>query len=165
MSFTRQIVKASGQPSSVRVGTVVSLNPLQVQVQDTVFSDLGILGSYFPVVGDPAVLLGQSNEAGTDPTSWLVLGSPSQDLNGIQSGQVTLSFGPATSATQLITFAHPFNGAPNVFTNIASGAGATAGWISRGITVNAADFTLFVSGASATWVSVPVQWMAVPRNQ
>lgn len=166
VTLPKQISKVAGQPASVRVGTVVSTNPLQVQVQETIFQDVGILGSYFPVAGETVALLGQSNAAGSDPTSWLALGVPSGSGNlGVQSGVEVLSFGPATSFTLLVTFARPYAVAPAVFTNIGSAAGSTAGWISRAITINFDNFTLFVSGALNTWTNIPVNWMAVPMNQ
>lgn len=65
-----------GQPSSVRIGVVTSVNPLAVTVQGKVFlsSALGVVGDYLPSVGDIVALLGQSSNSGSDPTSWLVLG-------------------------------------------------------------------------------------------
>lgn len=167
MSLARQITRVAGQPASIRVGTVMSVSPLEVQVQDTVYSSesLGVLGSYFPVMGDTVAVIGQSNDESSDPASWLVMGKPSQDTYAIQAGEVTVSFGPATSFTQLITFVRPFQGHPAVTVNIASGAGATAGWIARATTVNATDFTLFLSGTLATFVNIPVQWIAAPLNQ
>lgn len=167
--LVKKISQVAGAPASVRIGVIETVNPVTVRVQETVFDDVGVVDGYFPAVGDVVSLLGQSSSAGTDPTSWLVLGSASPGstglATGIQAGQVSLSFGPATSFTQLVTFATPYATAPNVMTNIASGAGSTAGWGSRAITVNATDFTLFVFGASSTWVGIPVQWNAIPRNQ
>lgn len=168
MSLARQITRVAGQPASIRVGTVVAVSPLEVQVQDTVYSSesLGVLGSYFPVAGDTVAVIGQSNDESSDPASWLVMGKPSQDTYAIQAGELAVSFGPAAAYTQLVTFARPFQGHPAVSVNIASGAGATAGWIARAISVNASDFTLFLSGGvAATFTAIPVQWIAAPLNQ
>jgi hypothetical protein len=66
---------AAGQPASVRVGRVDSLNPLVITAQGVPFEDVGTLGSYAPLVGDSVALLGQSSAAGSDPGSWLALGS------------------------------------------------------------------------------------------
>lgn len=63
-----------GQPSSVRIGTVTGVNPLRVSVQGAVFNNVGTIGNLIPVVGMSVVLLGQSNNSGTDPTSWLAMG-------------------------------------------------------------------------------------------
>lgn len=68
---------AVGQPSSVRIGTVDALSPLAVSIQGTPLDDVGILTSYAVAVGDSVVVLGQSSSAGSDPASWLVLGSAS----------------------------------------------------------------------------------------
>lgn len=167
MTFVRQIAKVAGQPSSIRVGTIVSTNPLQLQVQDTVYSSdaVGVLGSYFPVTGDVVSVVGQSNNSSADPTSWLILGTNTEGNIGFQSGQVLLSFGPATSFTRAVMFARPFALFPTVVTNINSGAGSTASWGSRGINMTESGFTLFVFGPSATWTNVAVQWLAVSRNQ
>lgn len=155
-----------GQPSSVRIGLITSVNPTVVTVQGATFTDVGFLGSYTPIAGDTVALLGQCPASGSDPTSWLVLGSVSQGSGGsFQAGQVVMSFGPATSNLVAVSFQTPYLVVPSVATNIASGAGATGGWISRAINVTAFGFDLFVSGVLATWVAVPVQWQAQEQTQ
>lgn len=73
-SLVEAVQRNPGQPSSVRIGTVTSVNPLRVSVQGAVFNNVGTIGNLIPVVGMSVVLLGQSNNSGTDPTSWLALG-------------------------------------------------------------------------------------------
>lgn len=73
-SIPDQTKAAVGAPSSVRVGTVASLNPLVITVQGVPFQTVGTLQSYVPQVGDAVALLGQSPTSGSDPTSWLALG-------------------------------------------------------------------------------------------
>lgn len=75
MGLATQVRSAVGQPSTVRIGVVESVFPLTVDVQGAVFTEVGTLGSYFPLVGDTVALLGQSPQSGSDPTSWLALGS------------------------------------------------------------------------------------------
>jgi hypothetical protein len=65
----------AGQPASMRVGRVDSLNPLVVTAQGVPFEDVGVLGPYIPQLGDQVALIGQSSEAGSDPASWLALGA------------------------------------------------------------------------------------------
>lgn len=77
-----------------------------------------------------------------------------------QNGSVSISFTTQTSFTQAVSFPVAFSSSPVVTTNINSGAAATGGWISRAINITTSGFTLFVSGASATWSSVSVQWDA-----
>lgn len=72
MSFADRIAKDRGQPATVRVGTVMSVSPLVVSVQGTLFTDAGAVGEV--VVGDVVALLGQS-AVSADGSSWLVLGN------------------------------------------------------------------------------------------
>lgn len=76
----------------------------------------------------------------------------------------TISFTNVTSFTRNITFTTPFTTVPHVSVNINSGAGPTARWGARAITVSTTGFTLFLfSGAlgeTGTWASVPVSWKA-----
>lgn len=83
-----------------------------------------------------------------------------------QANVFSMSFGPATSATQPIVFPVAFTLAPNVHTNINNGVAATAGWQSRAINVTNLGFTIFVftTGAATTWVNVEVQWSAFIRT-
>lgn len=76
--MTQPLVQAvqavPSQPSTVRIGTVVSTDPLTVSVQGTVFIGVGKMASYFmPVTGDVVALIGQSVLT-SDAASWLVLG-------------------------------------------------------------------------------------------
>ena len=72
MSFADQISKDRGQPATVRVGTVVSTQPLVVSVQGALFTDVGSVGQV--AVGDVVALLGQS-AVSADGSSWLALGN------------------------------------------------------------------------------------------
>lgn len=74
-----QAVRAiPGQPSSIRVGTVASIAPLTISIQGVVFTDVGVLTNVPLQVGNPVVVIGQSPISGSDPASWLALGTPSQ---------------------------------------------------------------------------------------
>ena len=78
-----------------------------------------------------------------------------------ETGAVTTSFGPVASFSIAVTFTVPFDTVPRVFTNINSAAGPTGGWISRAIGITRTGFTIFLSGAAATFTNVEVQWFAV----
>lgn len=170
-SLSQQIAAVPGQPSSVRIGTVRSTNPIVITAQGVEFVDVGFIGGYTPTTGDVVALLGQSPASGSDPTSWLCMGSVVNQgaggrILGYQAGNLALSFGPATSFTTVVTFPQPFAaGTPlNIFTNINSGVGATANWHSRAINQAVNQFTLFVFGPSSTWTNVNVQWGAFPST-
>jgi hypothetical protein len=78
MATLGQAVHAAvGQPSSVRVGLVDSINPVVVSANGVPFDDVGVPSGVLLEVGNPVVLLGQASEAGSDPASWLALGSNS----------------------------------------------------------------------------------------
>lgn len=67
------IQKDRGQPSTVRIGTVVSVNPVLIAVQGTNFSNVGLVGGQPLAVGATVALLGQS-AVSADGSSWLALG-------------------------------------------------------------------------------------------
>lgn len=162
-SLIQQIASAPGQPASVRIGTVVSVNPVTVTVQGATFTDLGTIAAYYPQVGDVVALLGQSNASGSDPTSWLVMGGLGAPT--AQAGSESISFVTLTSFTTPVVFDREFSRQPSVSTNINNGTGATAGWQSRAFGVTTTGFTLFVFGASSTWTNVDVQWQAQIQTQ
>jgi hypothetical protein len=72
-----RVIQANpGQPASVRVGRITSVNPFVLTVQGAEFNSdaVGVLGSYIPVLDDVVSVLGQSSASGSDPSSWLILG-------------------------------------------------------------------------------------------
>jgi hypothetical protein len=75
------VASSQGQPSTVRVGTVTSINPLQITLggpDGTVLNPaaVGLLQSYIPQIGDPVALLGQTVEGAEGSAStWLALGT------------------------------------------------------------------------------------------
>lgn len=80
----------------------------------------------------------------------------------VQSGEESISFSGQPSFTKTVTFPAAFSTAPRVTGNIASGFGGAAQWTVRCYTATTTQFTLTVSGPSAsTWSGVPVQWIAV----
>lgn len=78
-----------------------------------------------------------------------------------ETGAESVSFGPAASFSVAVTFAVPFASIPRVFVNINSASGPTGGWIARAIAITKTGFTLFLSGAAATFTNIEVQWFAV----
>jgi hypothetical protein len=73
-----QTAATPGQPSTVRVGTVQAINPIQILMGGTVIDrdSLGFLTDYNPVVGDTVAILGQAVEgANSSASTWLVLGA------------------------------------------------------------------------------------------
>jgi hypothetical protein len=169
MGLPTQIRSAVGQPATVRIGVVVTVSPLTVNVQTAVFTDVGVLGSYLPTVGDTVALLGQSPQSGSDPTSWLAMGNvqalPTPVVVEQQAGQNLISFSAQTSFTVAVVFAVPFSAMPSVHANIDNGTASAASWQSRAISVSTTGFTLFVYGPSSTWVNVIVQWSALLQTQ
>lgn len=83
--------------------------------------------------------------------------------NWSRRGTVLFTFTAQSAATAVVNFGFVFPGTPTVMTNIDSGVGAAARWISRAITISATEFTLFVHAADATtdtWSDIPVSWFA-----
>lgn len=168
-SLVQQITAAPGQPSSVRIGLITSVSPITVTVQGAVFTNVGFLRNYALAVGDNVALLGQSSQAGSDPTSWLCLGAVDTSPMGIRAREVAISFASATSNVQNVSFVQPFPAGviPNVHVNINTGAGVTSQWHVRAINITNVGFDLFSFsgvGAAAAWVAVPVGVTAVART-
>lgn len=105
MTFADQIAKDRGQPSTVRIGVVVSVAPLVVSLQATGLVDCGSLTPNLSA-GDVVALLGQS-AVSADGSSWLVLGPITS------SDQVTTS---SSTGIQVMAAAQSNN--TGVFANI-----------------------------------------------
>lgn len=90
---------AVGQPASVRIGTVDSASPLAVSAQGVAFTDVGLLEGYIPQVGDSVALLGQSSEAGSDPASWLALGSIQASTASLARSETDMQDGLVSTAS------------------------------------------------------------------
>jgi hypothetical protein len=86
----------------------------------------------------------------------------------METNTVSVSFTNRDSHTVPVRFARPFPAQPVVLTNIASGAGPTARWISRAINITPEGFTLFVFAATdnleVTWNDIPVHWAAIHHD-
>lgn len=101
-SLGEAIQGAVGQPATVRIGRVDSVFPLVISAEGVPFEDVGLLGSYGPALGDTVALLGQSTAVGSDPASWLALGS----LTGGSSGRgISALLGSQSNATLNLTSA------------------------------------------------------------
>lgn len=83
--------------------------------------------------------------------------------NWTRTGSVNLSFTTQNSFTQSVNFGFTYPAIPVVWANINSGSGVTARWVARPINPTTTGFTMFVFSASsdtATWVDIPVNWIA-----
>ncbi|MFC4335219.1 H-type lectin domain-containing protein [Salininema proteolyticum] len=85
----------------------------------------------------------------------------------VQTGSELISFSNKDNHTHAVDFPADFAGPPVVTTNIDSGSGPTARWISRAINISPTGFTIFVfastSGASTSWSDIQVSWTATYR--
>lgn len=83
-----------------------------------------------------------------------------------QSGTVLFSFTSQNSDTIIVPFPSAYSSTPVVMANIDIGAGETARWMPRAISISTTQFTLFVFGTddngaeTQTWSNVPVSWLA-----
>jgi hypothetical protein len=114
VSLLDAITKDRGQPSNIRVGTVVGLSPIQVSVQGTIFADVGVLNDYAPQLGDTVLLAGQS-AVSADGSSWVVLGassglpSPRPDVRVLAAKSRTGNFDSATFTTTEVVIGGSWN--------------------------------------------------------
>jgi hypothetical protein len=86
--------------------------------------------------------------------------------NWSRVGTVSMSFTTLNSSTASVSFGFTFPAAPRVLGNIDSGAGSTAGWVARPISITTTGFTMFVfqaAGTTSTWAAIPVNWVATYR--
>jgi hypothetical protein len=86
--------------------------------------------------------------------------------NWIRDGSTSISFTTLSSTTVAVAFGFTFPAPPTVMTNIETGVGAAARWISRAINITTTGFDMFVHSADATtdtWVGVPVTYIALYR--
>lgn len=164
--LAHQTQKTAGIGNGMRTATVAAVSGGTVTLNvngGLISSGVGVLDSYTPQVGDVVAVFRQDS-------SWLVMGAIAPPASGlaprnIDTGTVLMSFTAVTSATAAVTFDAPFPAAPMVATNIDSGAGATAQWSSRAISITTTGFTMFVFAAAAgTWSNVPVSWSATARS-
>jgi len=140
-----QIAGAAGEPSSVRIGTVTSTSPLTVDVQGTAYTNLGLIGAC-PAVGATVALLGQSTSAGSDPTSWLVLGEVVNACGGLENLN---AFCTANGSTAVAAYAD-YPGSPSVpFTKARAGSRVLVRWAPTFFVTNTdtgPDFAVRIGG-------------------
>jgi hypothetical protein len=155
------ITNFMGKPSSLIVGIAaayVDNNTMVVNIRGTNIT-VSKLSSYSPSVGE-SVLIAQY---GSTNIALGATGAP-QPGHIIQRNREFISFTTQTSFVQNFTYPFPFNATPSVCANITSGSGSTAQWEVRAINTGPTSGQLFFfnpSGASSTWASVPVDWIAV----
>jgi hypothetical protein len=159
MTFPLAIAQANSPDNRMRIGIVSSVVPFDIDVSGEPVHNPGVVDRSFGfAVGDVVALLREGQ-------TWLVLGKIwGTSLPRQQAGSVNMTATAASSVSVPVVFATPFRAVPSVATNINSGSGSVAGWISRGIGVTTTGFTLFIAGASNTF-TVPVQWQAQEMTQ
>lgn len=159
MTFPQQIAQSNAPDNRMRIGTVSSVNPLQVSIQGEPVINPGVVDRSFGfTVGDVVALLRQDQ-------TWLVLGRVwGSAFPQAQAGTVDITVAAATSATVAVVFARPFATPPAVATNINSGSGIVTAWQSRAIGVTTTGFNLTIFGTSTSF-TVPVQWQAQEMTQ
>lgn len=175
-------VQQTGKTLANRGATVAQPGVTTGAVLQVGGSNVGYTGNLTQWVGPGNTIvanineLGQLSAAGLSTTGTATIGTLSVTGNGTvtgtlskgginyetsQTGTTTISFTSQTSFTQSVTFPIAFATAPKVFTNIDSGAAATASWGSRAINITTTGFSMFVFGPSATWTNINAGWHAV----
>ncbi len=159
MTFPLAIAQANAPDNRMRIGTVSSVSPFEVNVQGEVVRNPGVIdrSSGF-TVGDVVALLRQDQ-------TWLVFGRIwGTTFPQYQSGWVPVTVTANTSATGPLVFARPFANPPAVTVNLNSAPGATAGWGIRAINITTTGFTWFIFGTSSTF-TIDASWTATERTQ
>lgn len=96
--------------------------------------------------------------------SLMVIGAVgSGAANGAMVKTGSASGGPsaATSWTLAVNYGVTFPAVPNVHVNLNNGAGATANWDVRAISITTTGFTVFAYGPSSTFSTSEWRWTAI----
>jgi hypothetical protein len=144
----------------LRVGTVTTVNANGTL--DITMSS-GILVPGVPKLATAYAPAGSVVQMISFRGSLMAIGATgSGGANGAMVKTGTTSTGPsaATSFTTVVAFGVTFPAAPNVHLNLNSGAGPTAGWGERAISISTTGFTIFGFGASSTFTGA-YQWTAI----
>lgn len=170
MSLAGEVSRDRGQPSTVRIGIVVGVSPLQVTVQETIFTNIGVLDGYVPVVGETVALLGQS-AISADGSSWLALGKltssaavPAESVAAVANGSFTTG-----STTFIVTgglfcavaFVAPASGKvlihhmAELYNNTAGAYTAISVQVATGSTFGAGTVVLAASYDNAVFIQNP----------
>ena len=161
-----QTQKSIGIGNGMRTASVAAVSGSTVTLSISgglISSGVGVLESYTPVVGDTVAVFRQDS-------SWLVLGSIASSViatRGQLTGTVSASVTALPSLTQAASFGGTFSAAPVVTVNIDSGAGTTARWVARAISISTTGFTMFAFAAdnvNGTFSNVPISWVATARS-
>lgn len=143
---------AAGQPASVRIGVVESIDPLVISAQGAPFDNIGLLNSYGPALGDTVALLGQSSDSGSDPASWLALGAVTGATAGRGLSQILTV--AATALLSLTGVTTDVPGAVLNFNTARPGAVAVVTWFAdfevTGATITTGVCFLTVNGATSS---------------
>lgn len=120
------VVDTAGQPASLSVGTVLSADPLTIDLGNSIINPaaIGFLGGVNLLPGTPVAMLGQS-VAGADSSAstWLALGTPAPSPVGV-------------IGTNFFT-----GGDMSVGTSAGAGAGAEAAMIGAWAAASTINFT------------------------
>ncbi|GAA2948067.1 hypothetical protein GCM10010518_38640 [Kitasatospora cinereorecta] len=126
-------------------------------------------GPAIDITGDQTSGYTIGAKVSADPRNAIRLGSDGglyvRDIE-IEQGVTNVSFTNQSSYTRVVNFATPFSSPPVVSIGIQSGAGSTARWDVRAITISTTAFTIFLFYGdlpldTATWASVPIGWRAM----
>lgn len=147
---------AVGQPSSVRMGTIVSTSPFVLSVQGATYNSdaVGVLGWYVPVAGDVVAVLGQSVATGSDPQSWLILGEVRRVDADAGLSVSAVQMATATAVLNLTSVQTPVTGATLTVTTSRDNAIIEVHWHADfeaiGATLTTGVCLLVVDGVNAT---------------
>lgn len=87
-------------------------------------------------------------------------------VDRFQTGTELISFSNLAATIVGVSFPIAFSTTPIVMTNIDTGSGVAARWISRAINIGGSGFTLFVFATddngteTQSWTDIPVSWLA-----
>ena len=135
-------------------GPTASFPVLAVQV------DAALASLNTTVVNQAVMLAALQSQITTNQTNITNL------TNWTRRGTVLFTFVAQGSFTIVVNFGFTFPTAPTVMTNLDTGSGVAARWISRAISITTTGFTAFVHSADATtdtWTDIPMSWVATYR--
>lgn len=160
VSLPDAITAALPPDDRMRIGQIISLSPVTVEVQGAPIQASPVVSLNLNV-GDNVVVMRQD-------ATWAIFGKTGDPAAGLfatyQAGYFSIS--PAASTTFLtstISFTIPFRAPPAMSANLNMAPGPTSGWIIKAINITATDFQLFASGTASTF-TVDASWIAMERT-
>lgn len=168
------VTASSGQPATVRVGQILSLSPLTIDLNGTTLdpATVGVAASSLPAAG-PVLLLGQSVQGGSSSgASWTVLGGNGKAASSTKPTDVSFQGQLDVQTTAIAAFGNVLIGGQpvtltlskthtgkRIFASISVAARTEVvvnSGVAFGVNINGADHQLAAQFINPASIHIPV---------